>query len=190
MDGVLVDYSSGWWDIAKKVGLRKLKGKDDDYTKEELAQVYKHTNTPRFWEELKWEHGGMDLFRKSNDLFEHVHILTSTAAKGNKEKHNIVALGKMHWIEGQLGHYMDMKNVHIVDEGVKKAEFANPLSILVDDRKSTIQAFNAAKGYGILHQASQYHRTIRELEDLATPLDLGEIAKRLPIVTRGFWNRK
>lgn len=189
MDGVLVDYSSGWWDIANRVGLRTLQHKDEEYSKEELEKVYRHTNTPEFWSNLKWEHGGQEVWKAALTLFDNIHILSSTAAKENVEKGKIVQAGKLLWIKDNLPQ-LDPKNIHIVSEGVKKAEFANPISILVDDRKSTIKAFIDANGYGILHKASQYRRTVEELRDIATPLNLGEIARSLPIVKRGFWNRK
>lgn len=189
MDGVLVDYSSGWWAVAKQIGLRPLKDKTDEYTKEDLAPVYKQTRNPEFWESLGWEHGGRELWRKANDLFEHVHILTSTAAKEDEKLHKIIKMGKLTWCEAWLAG-VNLGNVHVVNSGDAKADFASQTTILVDDRKSTIDSFNKAGGYGILHDARKYHRTLDELEDIARPLNLGEIAKRLPFVRRQFWSGK
>jgi hypothetical protein len=191
MDGVLVDYSSGWWGIAKKLNLKQIKNDkgEDDFDKKDIARVYAQTMIHDFWANLKWEYGGEELWKAANDMFENVHILTSTAAKEDKAKHAIIEGGKLAWIKMNLTG-LDPKNVHVVPEGVKKAEFANPISILVDDRRSTIEAFNKEGGYGILHKAKNYRHTIHELEEIAEPMNLGEIAKSLPIVRRGFWNRK
>lgn len=191
MDGVLVDYNSGWWSIAKSLDLKKIKNDngEEDFGKKDINRVYAQTAKHEFWANLQWERGGEELWKVSNQLFENIHILTSTAAKEDLNKHKIIEGGKLAWIKKNLMH-IDMKNIHVVPEGKEKAAFATPLSILVDDRESTIQAFIAANGYGILHNANQYRKTINELRDLAEPMNLGEIAKRLPIVTRGFWNHR
>ena len=118
-----------------------------------------------------------------------MHILTSTGAKQDSDYHKIVTAGKLEWIKKYL-RGINPSNVHVVREGGLKAEFANHSSILVDDRKSTIQAFIKAGGYGILHDARKYQKSIEELKDIAQPLNLGEIAKRLPIISRGLWNGK
>ena len=93
----------------------------------------------------------------------------------------------MDWIADHLPG-IPLENVHIVTEGVLKAKFATKNSILVDDRKSTIEAFNKAGGFGILHWSKHYNKTIQELVEIASPMGLGEIAKSLPLGRRGFWN--
>jgi 5'(3')-deoxyribonucleotidase len=188
MDGVLVDYSSGWWAIAKQLKLKKM-GNSDEFDKKDISRVHNQTIQHAFWASLGWEYGGEELWKAANDLFENIHILTSTAAKEDQKKHKIVEGGKMSWIKEHLTH-IDPQNVHVVPEGLEKAKFATPLSILVDDRPSTIRAFIKAGGFGILHKSKQYRHTIHELEEVSEPMNLGEIAKRLPIVRRGLWNRK
>jgi len=183
LDGVLVDYSSGWWAVAKQLGISDTKKKED------ANRVARQTKNPSFWASLGWEYGGEALWKASNELFENVHILTSTAARNDNDYHKIVASGKMEWISENLSG-ISPSNVHVVNEGLRKAEFASKNSILVDDRRSTIEAFNKAGGYGIIHSAKHFKKTIYDLAEIAEPVNLGEIAKRLPIVTRQFWNGK
>ena len=188
LDGVLVDYSNGWWAIAKQLNIKPVEVKGEmEYTKEDISKVHSHTRTPEFWAKLGWDHGGEELWGAANVLFENIHILTSTAAKQNVQAHKIVEAGKLEWIKHNLHPHLPPGNIHVVSEGVQKANFANHLSILVDDRKSTIQAFKAAGGYGLLHKAKYYRKTIEELKDVALPLGLGEIARSL-VSRRQFWN--
>jgi hypothetical protein len=191
LDGVLVDYSSGWWAIAKQLGIKPVSVKGElEYTKEDISRVHAQTRNPKFWGSLGWEHGGEELWGAANILFENIHILTSTATKKDIQAHKIVEEGKFEWLKENLHPHLPPSNIHVVSEGVQKANFANHLSILVDDRKSTIKAFIQAGGYGVLHDAKKYRKTIEELKEVTLPLGLGEIARSLPIVRRGFWNRK
>jgi hypothetical protein len=188
MDGVLVDYSSGWWSIAKQLNIKPVEVQGElEYTKEDISRVHQYTMSPKFWETLKWEHGGEELWGASNLLFENIHILTSTAAKKDVKKHKIVEEGKLEWIKHNLHPHLPPDHIHVVAEGVQKAKFANQLSILVDDRGSTIKAFIDAGGYGIVHDARKYRKTIEELKTIGLPLGLGEIARSL-ISRRQFWN--
>ena len=188
LDGVLVDYNGGWWAVADLLKVQPSKT-NGEFNPEDLKRVGRQTRNPAFWSGLGWEHGGEALWNAANFLFEDVHILTSTGAKQDSDYHKIVTAGKVEWIADHL-QGLSPSNIHVVRDGVLKAEFANHGSILVDDRKSTIQAFVKAGGYGILHDARKYKKSIEELRDIAEPLNLGEIAKRLPIITRGFWNGK
>jgi len=188
MDGVLVDYSSGWWTIAKQIGIKpiEVQGKTD-YRKDDVARVHDQTRSSKFWESLAWEHGGQELWDVANDLFENIHILSSTATGKDIEAGKIVEEGKLEWIKHNLRPHLPPGNIHIVSGGVLKAKFANHLSILVDDRKSTIDAFVQAGGYGILHDANKYRKTIEELKEIASPLSLGEIAHGL-MSRRQLWH--
>ena len=187
MDGVLVDYNGGWWAVTDLLGIKKQK--DQDFDKNDLKRISQQIKNPSFWASLGWEHGGEALWKTANDLFEDVHILTSTAAKADNDYHKIVAQGKVEWIADHL-EGIPPSNIHIVTEGVLKAKFASKNGILVDDRRSTIEAFNKAGGFGILHNSKHYKKTLYDLAEIAAPVNLGEMAKRLPIVSRGFWNGK
>ena len=188
LDGVLVDYSSGWWAIANQLGIKPVEVEGEmEYTKEDISRVRSQTRTPEFWSKLRWEPGGEELWSSSNVLFENIHILSSTASKKDKVSGKIVEEGKLIWIKENLHPHLPPDHIHIVSEGVLKAKFANHLSILVDDRKSTIKAFIDAGGYGILHDSNKYRKTIEELKDAALPLGLGEIVHSF-MIRRQFWN--
>lgn len=185
MDGVLVDYSGGWWAIAQEMGFNSADG-----TPEEVVfQINRHTLDPKFWENLKWELGGEELLAASNILFEHIHILTSTAAYNDSEKHKAIKEGKLLWLKKNIHPYIPPGNIHVVTNWEKKAQFASKLSILVDDRPRTVKAFKNEGGYGILHKAKKYRDTIDELREIAFPIKLGEIARSL-LSRRRFWNWK
>ena len=154
-----------------------------------MIQISHHIKSPAFWSGLGWEYGGEALWEAANELFDNIHVLTSTAAKADNDYHKIVSQGKVEWIVDHL-EGMSPSNIHIVTEGLRKASFATKNSILVDDRRSTIEEFNTAGGFGILHNSKQYKKTIYDLVEIAAPVNLGEMAKRLPIVSRSFWNVK
>lgn len=71
-----------------------------------------------------------------------------------------------------------------------KALYASENSILVDDLSDTIREWDARGGIGILHNDDYVERTLVELDRIIHPSSLGEMAKRLPVLTRGFWNGK
>ena len=188
MDGVLVDYDSGWRSIVNQLGIKPVEVKGEmEYTKEDLSRIRSYTRTPVFWGKLRWEHGGEELWNSSNILFENIHILTSTAAKTDVQSHKIVEKGKLVWLKENLHPHLPSDHIHVVSEGVQKAKFANHLSILVDDRKSTIKAFIQAGGYGVLHDSQKYRKTIEELKEISLPLGLAEIARGI-MSRRQFWN--
>lgn len=190
MDGCLVDYSSGWWAIVKQLGVKPVQIQGEtEFTKEDISRVHGQTRTSAFWAKLGWEPGGEELWEAANVLFENIHILSSTAAKNDVQAGKIVEEGKLIWLKENLHPHLPSSSIHIVSEGIKKAQYADKMAILVDDRKSTIQSFKAAGGYGILHQSKHYRKTIEELKDIAQPLSLGEIAHGL-VSRRQFWNRR
>ena len=138
MDGVLVDYNEGWWTVAKRLNIKPLG--DQSFNKDDLRHIGRQVSNSSFWSSLGWEYGGEALWKASNELFENVHILSSTAAKADNDYHKIVVQGKMEWIADHLDG-LHPTNIHIVTEGVLKAKFAAKNAILVDDRKSTTEAF-------------------------------------------------
>ncbi len=159
MDGVLVDYSKGWRNSADS--LKYDVGVDNP---DVIANIIsRRALNPEFWAKLEWATGGQELWAKSNVLFRHVHILTSTAAYDNIEKHNAIKEGKLEWIRTHIHPHLTPDKIHIVTSGAEKSNYADDLAILVDDRETTIKAFNARGGYGIHHNASKYGKTVDEL---------------------------
>ncbi len=172
MDGVLTDFDGGFADI-----YYSIQGKMDPKEKEEAARQLYTKAGAQFWEELDWEQGGKELWEASANLFEQVGILSSASAK-SIERLEEVTDGKIAWLKKHMPELPE-DSIIIVASKDQKQNYSNKFSILVDDKAATIQQWNARGGYGILHKASQYRRTIEELEDIARPISLAEIVKRL-----------
>ena len=171
MDGVLVDFNQGFADI-----YYSIQGKMDPKAKEEEArQLYTEAGA-QFWVDLDWEEGGKELWNVASNLFETVGILSSASAK-TMERFEVVTEGKMGWLKKNIPELPE-DHVFIVGSKSQKQNYADKLSILVDDKAPTIQQWNAKGGYGIVHKASQYKKTIEALEDIARPISLAEIVKR------------
>ena len=70
-----------------------------------------------------------------------------------------------------------VNRIFIVHDKSFKKDYATRNAILVDDKSITIQEWNIAGGYGILHKANNYKETIDILNAIASPLKLTEILK-------------
>jgi 5'(3')-deoxyribonucleotidase len=68
---------------------------------------------------------------------------------------------KRQWVEE---HLEPTPPVIVVDSGSKKAQYATPTSILIDDTHHVIEKFRAAGGIGILHTSAA--DTIRQLKEI------------------------
>ena len=66
---------------------------------------------------------------------------------------------KLQWIKEYLGE--DIK-VNLVRHGIDKAKFADPRSILIDDKLKVITPFENAGGIGILHTSAE--NSIKQLK--------------------------
>ena len=173
MDGVLVDYQGGYHKLA-----RSVKKGDVEHEKWENAVSDAYFNAGgEFWANLDWLYGGEELWKASTGLFEHVYILSSTGAS-SLEWSNLVAGGKLAWLKKHIPE-MNMENVFIVNGKHLKPHFADKMSILVDDVGLTIQRWNRAGGFGILHNFRHYRKTIETLEDISRPIKLKELVKRI-----------
>lgn len=151
MDGVLTDFEKRYEEL---FGVRPVE--------------VKH-RTKHFWD--NWEafikgknfktldkHKGADellAFVKTLDV--PVEILTSS---GGKEFHEEVEAQKIVWLCDNGIPY----KANVVPGGKKKAEFAGPWNILVDDTEHVVENYRAAGGTAILHYDADV--TIRELSRL------------------------
>ena len=173
MDGVLVDYQGGYHKLARSVKKGEIEGEEWENA---ISDAYVNAGG-EFWANLDWLYGGEELWKASKGLFEHVYILSSTGVS-SPEWSNIVVGGKLAWLEKHVPE-MDPKNIFIVNGKHLKPHFADKMSILVDDVFLTIQRWNNAGGYGILHNFRHYRRTIETLEDISRPVKLKELIKRI-----------
>lgn len=173
MDGVLCDYDSGYYRIAREV---EKAGVEKEKRVEAIRKAY-HELGAQFWAELEWIRGGQELWETSKRLFERVCILSSTGAKADPEgRGKIVEAGKREWLKKNMPD-MPEDRIFIVHGKHLKQNHASKISILVDDMRSTIEQWNAAGGFGILHDDRRYKNTIETLIEIAVPMSLSEMAK-------------
>jgi hypothetical protein len=140
-----------------------------------------------FFANLDWTYNGRHLWRAASTMFADIRILSTSNSDG--AEHEEAVRGKKRWIHSHLKTIPD-DHIYVVEKRRYKALYASETSILVDDLPDTIREWENKGGIGILHRDDQVEQTIAELDRIANSSKLGEIAKSLPIVKRGFWNRK
>ncbi len=101
----------------------------------------KHFETLDYWP------GGPELITYLGKNHLDVEILSSS---GGNKYHDFVVEQKKKWIE--TFNLPETWKINIVAGRKKKAEFATPDSILIDDTLDVIEAFNKAGGIGIHHK--------------------------------------
>jgi hypothetical protein len=139
MDGVISDFHKKYFELfnVNPVGYRERKEEEDGYWDQFV--------NGRSFEKLDWYPGGVELVKFIRQLDIPVEILTSS---GGKKHHEAVEEQKKIWLKIQGFTYP----VNVVPGRDKKAEFATPDSILIDDTADVIEGFVAAGGIGILHR--------------------------------------
>jgi len=101
---------------------------------------------------------GAETLMKACDLLKvPVEILTST---GNEKYYDTIAAQKTEWLKAHNIVY----EPNFVVGGLKKAQYADPWSILIDDTPKVIDAYIKAGGTAILHADAD--KTIAELSKL------------------------
>lgn len=114
-----------------------------------------------------------------NDSFEKLSFLTSAyvlldfikkhnleaemlTSSGGTTYHDKVAAQKKTWL---AKHGIKYK-ANVVPGGAKKAAFAKPDAVLIDDTARNIEAFEKAGGIGILHDHNNVEATISKLKEI------------------------
>lgn len=69
---------------------------------------------------------------------------------------------KIRWVHK---HYGDQYEVIVVPKKEKR-NYAKPNHILIDDKHSNVNEWNADGGIGIFHEKDNFHRTITELKNI------------------------
>jgi len=169
MDGVLVDFQKSYNNLP---GGTRIKSNSAEQDVSKAREKYL-TAGPKFWADMDWIHGGKELFQVAAAQFQSIKILSS-AGTTDIEKGKPVIEGKLQWLSRHLPS-ISRDNIHIVYGSHRKAEYATPNAILVDDLSSTIKAWNDKNGIGILHDAKYYKKSIDALEKLAKPIKLSEL---------------
>jgi hypothetical protein len=145
LDGVLVDFDRGYQELTG-ITTQQADTKGVEAFWEPLTKA-----GATFWITLKWMPDGKQLW---NYIKKYNPILLSAPSREESSK-----LGKRVWVKRELpGVKLILKSA------VRKQEYANSNSILIDDRKKNIDQWVAAGGIGIFH--TNLNDTIKQLQEL------------------------
>ena len=147
MDGVLSNFNGRFHEMAGQ-------------TPEEYQQMY---GKSKFWKAIDGERerfwDGMDWMPDGKQLWSYIekHNPELLSAPSSKEYSHT---GKKNWVDSHLpGVKLNLKPAK------EKVEFCEkPTDILIDDKPSTIDSWNAKGGIGILHTNTA--NTIKQLKKL------------------------
>jgi hypothetical protein len=185
MDGVLVDFDKGYKQLT---GLSTKEA--DAQGKNEFWKLFgkslkeKNISDKSYWANLDWMPDGKQLWSYISPY--NPYVLTAPSINMDipfedryKLENNESMQGKTEWVQ----RLPNMRKLYFRSAG-RKADFAGPNKILIDDRKDTIDSWNANGGIGILHTSTA--NTIKQLQAiLDTNSSLNEIfEKDLPIVNK------
>lgn len=151
MDGVLCNFERRYFELYKE-----LPGSMRD--RKDFNLHWDHFIETKQFETLDWYPGGKELVMfcfEQDDI--PVELLTSS---GGIKNHEEVARQKRVWLDT---HGLSMLKANVVAGRKRKAEYATPNTILIDDTTDVIQSFNAAGGIGILHK--EIGNTLMMLQD-------------------------
>lgn len=144
MDGVLVDFIKGYFELT---------GKDisGEFHTDKTFWDPINTGGVDFWVDLEWTPDGKQLW---DYIKKYDPELLSSPSRANDSR-----VGKRLWVKREL------PDSHLILRSAsKKQEFANPNTILIDDRPSNIEQWKDAGGITILHTSAK--DTIKQLKQL------------------------
>jgi len=145
LDGVLVDFDRGYQELT---GITTQQANTNGI---EAFWAPLSKAGAKFWITLKWMSDGKQLW---DYIKKYNPILLSAPSREESSK-----LGKRIWAKRELpGIKLILRSAD------RKQEFANPTSILIDDREKNIEQWKAADGIGILHTSTA--NTIEQLKQL------------------------
>jgi hypothetical protein len=140
MDGVIANFEKRYIEL-----FNESPGSSRD--RKEFSNNWTTFIEGKHFETLDWWPGGPELitYLGKNNLV--VEILSSS---GGNKYHDLVVEQKKNWIK--TFNLPEQWKINIVAGRKKKAEFATPDSVLIDDTLDVIEAFNKAGGIGIHHK--------------------------------------
>jgi len=139
MDGVLCNFERRYFELYKELPGSMRDRKDFNVHWDNFIL----TNQ---FETLDWYPGGKELVSFCLEQDIPVELLTSS---GGQKHHEEVERQKNVWLKHNgLGSL----TANVVAGRKRKADYATPNTILIDDTPDVIQSFNAAGGIGILHK--------------------------------------
>lgn len=146
MDGVLVDFEKGYYDLTGIDTKQYVKG-DNNFWKpiEEEGAM--------FWANLDWMSDGKQLW---GYIKKYIPYILSSPSQDPSSK-----VGKEAWLNININN--QYKKAYFYSRA-KKQLFAGPNKILIDDMEITINEWEAKGGIGILHTSAS--STIQQLKKL------------------------
>ena len=144
LDGVLVDFNKGYYDLT---------GKDISGSFHSDVDFWNPINAAgrKFWADLEWIKDGKKLW----DYIKKYNPTILSAPSRQIESR----VGKHDWMRREL------PGVRLILRSPEtKREFANPNSILIDDRESNVIQWKESGGISILHTSAE--DTIKQLQTL------------------------
>jgi hypothetical protein len=165
MDGVLVDFDEGYKELTgMSTHHADAQGKKEFWKAFRQGLIDKDITEESYWANLDWMPDGKQLWDYISPY--NPYVLTAPAVNFDfpeelrySRDYNESIKGKLDWGQRLSG----MKKMYFRSAS-RKADFAGPGKILIDDRKDTINAWNANGGIGILHTSAA--NTIKQLEEL------------------------
>jgi len=152
MDGVLVDFDKGYYELTGvKTHHADAQGSEMFWELFRYSLKNKKISEYTYWAGLDWQPGGKELW----NYIKKYNPYILTAPSRNPESR----AGKKTWVE----RLPEMKNIYF-RYAKYKADLAGPGKILIDDRKDTIDSWNAKGGIGIHHTSAS--STIKKLQEL------------------------
>ena len=165
MDGVLVDFDEGYKELTGvSTHHADSQGKKEFWKAFRQGLKDKDISEESYWANLNWMSDGKKLWDYISPY--NPYVLTAPAVNFDfpeelrySRDYNESIKGKIDW--GQ--RLSNMRKMYF-RSAARKADFAGPGKILIDDRKDTIDAWNANGGIGILHTSAV--NTIKQLKEL------------------------
>lgn len=142
LDGVLTDFDS---QVSKL--LDKEFGPGDELSDQDWKKITKEGE--KFWSKMDWKYDAKNLWKKLKK-YDPVILTAPTQSESSIE-------GKKEWLKDNL------PGVPFIIE-TDKEKYANPDAVLIDDRKSNIEKWEAEDGIGILYE-NDVESTINKLKE-------------------------
>ena len=165
MDGVLVDFDEGYKQLTGVTTQHAdSQGKNEFWSLFRDSLKEKDIPERSYWANLDWMPDGKQLWDYIKDY--NPYVLTAPSVNFDipfeeryKMENNESMPGNTEWVQ----RLPNMRKIYFRSAG-RKADFAGPGKILIDDRKDTIDSWNANGGIGILHTSAA--NTIKQLQEL------------------------
>ena len=165
MDGVLVDFDEGYKQLTGVTTQHAdSQGKNEFWSLFRDSLKNKDISERSYWANLDWMSDGKQLWDYISPY--NPYVLTAPSVNFDipfeeryKVENNESMQGKTEWVQ----RLPNMRKIYF-RSAARKADFAGPNKILIDDRKDTIDSWNANGGIGILHTSTA--NTIKQLQEL------------------------